>query len=244
MPFETIIYEKNGAIAHISLNRVHVLNAYNIKMRDELYEVLSAIKDDDEVKVVILSGQGEKAFCAGADLSEFLSAPSVIIARQIRFRRDIWKLFYTLPQPLIAALHGYVLGSGLEMALFCDIRICTPDTLFGMPEVSLGIIPGAGGTQTLPRIVGMGKAMELLLTGKWIDASEALEIGLVNRVVEKKELIPTCEEIAKTILQFDQTVVQRIKDLVKNSLDLTFSEGFYREAMWAQMINFKRGGNA
>src|SRR4030067_2448380 len=123
-------------------------------MRNDLYEVLGAIKDDSEVRVAILSGAGEKAFCAGADLSEFLTAPSPIVARQVRFERDVWGLFLSLPQPLIAALHGYVLGSGIEMALCCDLRIASEDARFRLPEASLGIIPAAGGTQKLPRTVG------------------------------------------------------------------------------------------
>jgi enoyl-CoA hydratase/carnithine racemase len=161
--FETLVYEKKDGIAHVTLNRPQAMNTYNIQMRDDLYQILNAIKDDDEVLVSIFKGAGRKAFCAGADLSEFLTAPSPVVARQVRFERDVWGLFLSIPQPLIAALHGYVLGSGIEIALCCDIRIASEDTRFGMPEVSLGIIPAAGGTQTLPRTVGRGKALEMLL---------------------------------------------------------------------------------
>ena len=152
--FKTLIYEKEDHIAYVTLNRPQALNVYNIQMRDDLYEVLSAIKDDPEVRVAIFKGAGEKAFCAGADLSEFLTAPTPVIARQVRFGRDVWGLFLSLPQPLIAAVHGYVLGSGIEIALCCDIRIASEDVRFGLPEVGLGIIPAAGGTQTLPRAIG------------------------------------------------------------------------------------------
>jgi 1,4-dihydroxy-2-naphthoyl-CoA synthase len=144
--FETVIYEKDNGLAHVTLNRPQALNAFNVRMRDELYEVLSAIKADDEVRVTLINGAGEKAFCAGADLKEFLTAPSAVEAREIRAIRDLWRLFLSVPQPLIAALHGYVLGSGLEIALFCDLRIATPDVVFGLPEVELGILPAAGGT--------------------------------------------------------------------------------------------------
>ncbi len=130
-PFQTVIYEKSENIAYITLNRPHVLNVYNLQMRDELYQILRAIKDDEEVKIAILKGAGNKAFCAGADLSEFLTAPSPVIARQVRWERDIWGLFLSLPQPLIGALHGYILGSGIEMALCCDLRIASEDARFG-----------------------------------------------------------------------------------------------------------------
>jgi enoyl-CoA hydratase/carnithine racemase len=181
--FETLIYEKEGTLALVTLNRPRVLNAFNIQMRDDLFEVLTAIRDDDEVRVALLKGAGEKAFCVGADLSEFLTAPSPVAARQIRFDRDVWGLLLNIPQPLIAVLHGYVLGSGIEMALCCDLRIASDDAQFGLPEVELGIIPAAGGTQTLPRAVGRACALEMLLTGRRINAQEALQRKLVNRVV-------------------------------------------------------------
>ena len=131
--FKTIVYEKKDGIAYVTLNRPEALNVYNIQMRDDLYSVLCVIRDDPDVLVVIFKGAGEKAFCAGADLSEFLTAPSPAIARQVRWERDLWGLFLSLPQPLIAALHGYVLGSGIEMALCCDIRIASNDVKFGLP---------------------------------------------------------------------------------------------------------------
>src|SRR4030042_2063619 len=129
--FQTVIYEKSEGIARVTLNRPDALNSYNIRMRDELFEVLGAIKDDDEVAVVILKGAGDKAFCAGADLTEFLTAPSPVIARQVRRERDVWGLFLSIPTPIIAAMHGYVLGSGLEIALCCDIRVASDDAQFG-----------------------------------------------------------------------------------------------------------------
>ncbi len=152
--FETIIFEKKGHTAFITLNRPQVLNIYNVRMRDELYEVLSAIKPDMDVHVVIIRGAGERAFCAGADLSEFLSAPAPTAARHVRWQRDVWGLFLNLPQPVIGSLHGYVFGSGIEMAMCCDIRIASDDAVFGLPEVALGIIPAAGATQTVPRAIG------------------------------------------------------------------------------------------
>ena len=227
--FETIIYEKQDAIAYITLNRPKVLNVYNIKMRDELYQILGAIKDDPDVSVVILKGAGDKAFCAGADLTEFLTAPSPIIARQVRWERDVWGLFLSLPQPVIVALHGYVLGDGIEMALCCDLRIASEDAQFGTPEVGLGIIPAAGATQTLPRTVGRGKALEMLLTSRRINAEEAYKAGLVNRVVPREELLPTVEEIARKIASYDQMAVRNAKQAIVRGLDLPLEEGLELE---------------
>jgi enoyl-CoA hydratase/carnithine racemase len=229
--FETIIYEKNEGVAYVTLNRPQALNAFSVQMRDDLYEILSAIKDDSDVKVAILKGAGEKAFCAGADLSEFLTAPPPVAARQVRFDRDVWGLFSKIPQPLIAALHGYVLGSGIEMALFCDIRIASEDAQFGLPEVDLGIIPAAGGTQTLPRTVGRSKAIEMLLTDNWISADEAWRINLVNRVVPRDKLLDTAEKMAKKIASYDPMAVLYAKEAVVRGADMTLAEGLNLERM-------------
>ena len=239
--FETLVYEKEDMTAYVTLNRPQALNAYNIQMRDDLYEVLSAIRDDDEVRVVILRGAGEKAFCAGADLSEFLTAPSPVAARQIRFDRDVWGLFLGIPQPLIAAVHGYVLGSGIEIALCCDIRIASEDAQFGLPEVGLGIIPAAGGTQTLPRAVGRGKALEMLLTSRWIDAKEAYRIQLVNRVVPREKLIESAKEMAEKIASHDPVAIRSAKQAVVRGLDLPLEEGLRLEKMLASQLRAMAG---
>lgn len=223
--FQTLIFEKNKGIAYVMLNRPQVLNTYNIQMRDELFEVLNAIKDDSEIKVAIFKGAGEKAFCAGADLSEFLTAPSPLIARQARWERDVWGLFLSIPQPLIAALHGYVLGSGIEIALCCDIRIASEEAKFGLPEVGLGIIPAAGGTQTLPRTIGRGWALEMLLSGRWMDAKEAHGIGLVNQVVPKDKLLKTAEEMAQKMGSFSPIAIKYAKRAVTRGLDLPLRDG-------------------
>jgi len=219
-PFQTVIYEKSENIASITLNRPKVLNVYNLQMRDELYQILCAVKDDDEVKVIILKGAGEKAFCAGADLSDFLTAPSPTIARQVRWERDIWGHFLSLPQTIIGALHGYVLGSGIEMALCCDLRTASEDASFGLPEAGLGIIPAAGATQTLPRVVGQAKALEMLLTTRRIDAQEAYRIGLINRVVPLPQLMPAAEEMAQKIANNGPLTVRAIKESLMRGMDL------------------------
>ena len=205
-------------------------------MRDDLYEVLSGIRDDDEVRVAIFKGAGDKAFCAGADLSEFLTAPSSVVARQVRFERDVWGLFLSIPQPLIAAVHGYVLGSGIEIALCCDIRIASEDARFGLPEVGLGIIPAAGGTQTLPRTVGRGKALEMLLTSRWIDAKEAYRIQLVNRVVPREKLLESAKEMAEKIASHDPVAIRSAKQAVVRGLDLPLTEGLRLEKMLASQL--------
>ena len=234
--FETVVYEKRHNVAYVTLNRPQVLNVYNTQMRDELYQVLGAIRDDSEVMVAVFRGTGQKAFCAGADLSEFLTAPSPTIGREIRWERDIWELFLSLPQPLIAALHGYVFGSGIEMALCCDIRIASDDAQFGLPETGLGIIPAAGGTQTLPRTIGQAKALEMMFTGHRISAKEAFEMKLVNRVVPRAKLLPTVKGIARQITRFDPMVIRSAKQAVMRGLDLTLPEGLELEKRLARSV--------
>jgi enoyl-CoA hydratase/carnithine racemase len=239
--FDTILYEKHDGTAIVTLNRPQVLNRYNIRMRDELYEVLSAINDDPDVQVVIINGAGDRAFCVGADLTEFGTAPSSIIARQVRWERDVWGLLGSLKQPLIAALHGYVLGSGVEIALFCDIRIASMDAVFGVPEVALGMIPAAGGSQTLPRTIGMGKALQLLLSCEYIDSEEALRIGLVNRLVKRDELIATAEMIAKGIKANNNVAVRYAKEAVKRGRDLPLGQGLALEKSIAGIVRILTG---
>jgi len=234
--YEVIIYEKQDGVAYITLNRPQALNAYNIRMRDELYEVLGAIRDDTEVAVVILKGAGEKAFCAGADLTEFLTAPAPAIARRARFERDVWGLFLSIDKPFIAAMHGYVLGSGIEMALCCDIRLAAEDAQFGLPEPGLGIIPAAGGSQTLPRTIGRAAALEILFSGRWLTAGEAYKLKLVNRVVSRAELLPEAEKIADKIRSHNRTVVSYIKQAVTRGLDLTLAEGLELEAVLSRRL--------
>ena len=231
--FKTLLYEKNETIGLITLNRPQALNAYNIQMRDDLYEVLGAVIDDPELRVVIFRGAGEKAFCAGADLSEFLTAPTPVLARQVRFTRDVWGLLLQVPQPLIAALHGYVLGSGLEIALCCDLRIASEDARFGLPEVGLGIIPAAGGTQTLPRTIGRARAMEMLLTSRWLNAEEAYSMGLVSRLVPRRQLVEKAEELARRIASFDPRVVRNAKQAVLRGIEMPLPEGLRMEKQLA-----------
>lgn len=228
--FETVIYEKQNGTCYVTLNRPDALNTFNLQMRDEMYQVLGAIKDDPEVKIVIFRGAGERAFCGGADLTEFLTAPSPIIARESRWERDVWGLFLSITKPLIAALHGYVLGDGLEIAACCDIRIASEDSQFGMPETGLGIIPAAGGTQTVSRVIGRAKTMEMLLTGQWLNAEEALHLKLVNQVVPRHDLLPIAEGLANKIKTYRTEAVSCAKEAVTRGLDLTLEQGLRLEA--------------
>ena len=230
--FQTIIYTKADGIAHISLNRPRVLNAYNMAMRDELYQALGAVKDDPDVGVAIFNGEG-RAFCAGADLTEFGTAPSLTSAREVRWERDVWGAFLSVSKPLIAAIHGYCLGSGVEIALLCDIRIAAEDAVFGMPEVALGMIPAAGGTQTLPRTLGIPEALELLLTRRRIDAPEALELGLVSRMVARDALDAEAEATARSLLSLNQGAVRAVKEAVWQGMELPLEKALDLEARLA-----------
>jgi len=243
--FETVIYEKNDTIAYVTLNRPQSLNAFSVRMRDDLYEVLRAIKADDEVRVVVLKGAGDKAFCAGADLKEFLTAPSVVIARQIRGVRDLWRLFLSMPQPLIAALHGFVLGSGIEISLYCDLRIATPDAIFGLPEVSLGILPAAGGTQVLPRILGLSGALDMLLAGRRLSGEEAFNMGMVNRLASREQLLPVVDELAKKIASYDPMAVRNVKQALLKGMDMPIEQGLDLEWRLAEKLKeFKKAGKS
>ena len=217
----TVIYSKSNMIARITLNRPEVINAYNTQMRDELYEALIAVRDDREIRVLIISGNGKKGFCSGADLTEFGSTPSQIIARSIKYERDIWTLLNQIQQPIIAALHGYVIGSGLEIACFCDIRIAAEDTVFKMPELSLSLIPAAGGTQTLSRIINYSQALNIILSNKYISATEAKDIGLIKKIVKKKNLNDQVNKLANQLSKINPNSIHLAKNLIKSSKDLS-----------------------
>ncbi len=230
--FEYIIYEKQDGIAYITLNRPSALNAVNTRMRDELYEVLPAIDDDTEVRVGIVKGAGDRGFCAGADITEFGTVPSQTIGRQIRWERDLWGQFLGVSKPLIVAIHGFALGAGIEMSMCCDIRIATEDARFGLPEVGIGMVPTAGGSQTMPRLVPLGMTAPIVLTGEMINAQEALRIGLVNRIVPREQLMPVAEETARKIISNSQTAVRSAKAAIRRGLDLSLEQGLDMEAMF------------
>ena len=227
-PFETLTYEKKTAVAHISLDRPEVLNAYSVQMRDDFSEALAAAADDPDVRAVLITGEG-RAFCAGADLTEFGSAPSLAIARQVRWQRDVWGQMIDMDKPTVAAVHGHCIGSGLEIALLCDLRLAADDTVFAMPEVRLGMIPAAGGTQTLPRNAGCSQALDLLLTGRRFNAEEALGMGLVTRLSPADRLREDAWEMASQFADSVPASVANLKRLLREGCDMPLKEALELE---------------
>src|SRR6266487_7181439 len=199
MSDKVVRYEAQDGVALITLDRPDVLNAMNTQMRTELFEIFTRLRMDESVKVVVVTGGGDRAFCAGADIREFLEPPTPTHFREARRRLDFRADMERCPQAIIAAIRGFALGGGLEFALACDIRIAAEDAQLGLTEINLAIIPGGGGTQRLPRVVGRGKALEMILTGMRVPAAEALRIGLVERVVPVSELMPAAQGLARDI---------------------------------------------
>ena len=230
-------------MAYVTLNRPRVLNVYNMQMRDELYQVLQAVRDDPHVQGAVLTGAGDRAFCAGADLTEFGTAPSQAIARQVRWERDVWGLFCDIDKPLVAALLGYVLGSGIEMAALCDFRVASEEAVFGMPETALGMIPAAGGTQTLPRLLGPSRSLDLLLTARRFSAQEALEMGFLTRVVPRHRLLDAAQALLATVLGGDIEAVRAAKRVVNEGMDMPLAEALALERHVAQWLLTKRAGH-
>ncbi len=233
--FETIRYEKENGIVKLTLNREDVLNAVNLQMRDDLWDAFHAFRDDPDARVLILRGGG-RAFSAGADIADFGTAPSYIEARRARRERDLWGLLLHLPKPTIAAVHGYALGAGCEMSLLCDLRVAADDARFGLPEVSLGYIPSAGGTQTLPRLIPPGAAMSMILSGDPIDAAEAYRLGLVHRVVPRVDLDDAASEWAATLSSREPRVLAYAKEAIVRGLDLSLADGLALESRLAGML--------
>ena len=213
MAFKTIILDKKDRIGYLTFNRPDVLNAISEELTDETREAVSQIGQDDEVLVLVVTGAG-KAFMAGADIAELSQMGPYQLHKWNHKVVENLNALERLRQPVIAAINGFALGGGLELAMACDIRIASEKARLGLPEVKLAIIPGAGGTQRLPRLVGKGLAMELLLTGKMIDAQEAYRIGLVNKVVPAEELMQAAEEMANEIIANGPIAVQLVKDAV------------------------------
>jgi enoyl-CoA hydratase/carnithine racemase len=217
-----VLYEKTGdGIARITLNRPQVLNAINLQMRDDLWEIMHAVRDDPDVRAAIVRGAGDRAFSAGADVKEFGTAPSLVQARWARHDRDLWRFMLTLDKPLVASVHGIALGAGIELPMCCDIRIAADDARIGLPEVTLGYIPSAGGTQLLPRLVPRSVAMQMILTGEPIDATTALRIGLVHRVVPLADLNAEAERLARALAAAPALAVDLAKRAVRNASELS-----------------------
>jgi enoyl-CoA hydratase len=230
MAYENILYEKRDQIAFITFNRPKVLNALNRKTVEELREVLLDARDDAAVRVLILTGAGEKSFVAGADIGELAQRTPVDGKDFSLFGQSVFHLLETVGKPSICAINGFALGGGCELALSCSIRLASKTAKLGQPEVKLGIIPGYGGSQRLARLCGKGVAHELCLTGEMITAEEAQRIGLVNRIYEPGELIPAAEGLAKKIIANAPLAVKYTMEAVERGVEMPQEEGLFLEA--------------
>jgi enoyl-CoA hydratase len=230
MNYQTLLIDRHDRIAIVTVNRPDKLNALNAQVKAELKGIFQEIQTDSEVDVAILTGSGEKAFVAGTDIKELTELDEASGRIFSEGGQAVFSLIENLGKPVIAAVNGYALGGGTELALACHIRIASENAKFGQPEVNLGIIPGYGGTQRLARLVGKGKAMEMILTGDQIDAQEAFRIGLVNRVVPLPELLSSAEAMALKIIGKGQLAVKLALQSVSASGELQLGEGLSLEA--------------
>ena len=227
MAYTNILLETNDRIATLTINRPDKRNALNQGTRDEIVRVLDELQSS-AVRVLIITGAGEKAFIAGADISEF-EGRTALTQRDVMKQRRIFDAVEEFPKPVIAMINGFCLGGGMELALACDLRIASETAKLGQPEINLGIIPGGGGTQRLTRLVGEGRAMELILTGDLIDAAEAKSIGLVNHVVAPAQLQDTVLSLATRIAEKSPVALRMAKEAVKSASRLNLREGLERE---------------
>jgi len=228
--YKTLIYEKKENIGLLTINRPEKMNAISQELTAELSQLLDEIENDDDLRVIVITGAGDKAFVAGADINELVNRDARLGRRVSRERQEIFSRIEDLHVPVIAAVNGYALGGGLELALACSIRICSEKAQFGAPEVKLGIIPGDGGTQRLPRLIGLGRAMEMIIIGDFIDAQEAYRIGLVNNVFPPEKLMEKAMELAQKIASRPPLAVKYAKEAVNRSQEGDTASGFALES--------------
>ncbi len=233
----------DGRVAVVTLNRPERCNAYDVAMRDALHAALTAVRDDRGVRALVLCGNGP-AFSTGGDVAEFGSAPSPIRAREVRWLRDVWGTLWALPAITIAAVHGYAVGGGFEMAMLCDQCVAATDARFALPETGLGMIPGVAGTQTLPRLIGLGRALHYTLTGAWLDAQEARACGLVSRIVPRRALLPTALASARAVARLAPDVAARLKRAVNDGAELSLERGLALERALASARGGRRSVGA
>lgn len=231
-----VLAEREGDVVWLTLNRPERLNAVHLVMRDELWAQLCLLRDDPTVRVAVLRGAGDRAFSAGADISEFGTAPSFIEAREARTVRDLWGLMSSLSVPLVAAIHGFAYGAGLEMSLYCDIRIASDDAQFAIPEVTLGYIPSAGGSQTIARHLPLGEALRMATTGAPISAQRAYELGMVQEVVPRAELQAAARRWADTLAGRPPEAIRATKRAIIEGLDLPLDQGLALERRLAVAV--------
>jgi len=223
-----VLFTKDGGVAVVTLHRPAVRNAFNLAMRDALCETFDAVADDPEVRIVVLRGAGSD-FCAGGDLREFGTAPSLTVARMTRWRRDFWGKLRTLPKITIAAIRGAAVGSGFEIALACDLRVAAADARFAFPETGRGLIPGATGTQTAARVIGRGRALELVLSGRTVAAAEARQLGLVSLVTDGVDSFPVALALARRLEAVSLVSLAALKRAAREGLDLPLAAGLALE---------------
>jgi enoyl-CoA hydratase len=227
-----VLYEKKGAIAYVTVNRPKVLNALNTPTWKDLRTAFQDARDDTAVRGVILTGAGNKAFIAGADISELAHVAAFEAEQSSRFGQQVLDLIEDLGKPVIAAVNGFALGGGCETAMACTIRLAVDTAKFGQPEVTLGLVPGGGGTQRLPRLVGKGRALQLILSGEMISAQEAYRIGLVNEIVPATDLITRAEAILKKIASNAPIAVKFALEAANKGLETSQGEGLLLEASY------------
>ena len=232
LTLENVLYEKKGAIAYVTLNRPKVLNALNRRTWEDLQTAFEDARKDSAIRGVILTGAGDKAFIAGADIGELSQVTAVEAEESSTFGQGVLNLIENLGKPVVAAINGFALGGGCETAMACTIRLATESARFGQPEVKLGVPPGGGGTQRLPRLVGKGRALQLILSGEMISAQEAYRIGLVNEVVPAADLIPRAEAILKQIFANAPLAVKYSLEAVNKGLETSQAEGLTLEASY------------
>ncbi len=230
MTYQTLIVEVLEAVATITVNRPAAMNAMTVTTLQELGMAVSELSTASDVRAVIITGAGEKAFIAGGDISQLRDMNPGDARSLSLLAQGVFNSIEHSPKPFIAAVNGYALGGGCELAMSCDVRIASDKARFGQPEVNIGILPGFGGSQRLPRLVGKGRALEMILTGDMIDADEALRIGLVNRVVQQAELMAVARALALKISSRSQSAVSLCKELVINGMEMDIERAFRYEA--------------
>jgi enoyl-CoA hydratase len=227
-----VLYEKKGAIAYVTVNRPKVLNALNTPTWKDLRTAFEDARDDTAIRGVILTGAGNKAFIAGADIGELAHVAAFEAEQSSRFGQEVLDLIENLGKPVIAAVNGFALGGGCETAMACTIRLAVDTAKFGQPEVTLGLVPGGGGTQRLPRLVGKGRALQLILSGEMISAQEAYRIGLVNEIVPAADLVTRAEAILKKIASNAPIAVKFALEAANKGLETSQDEGLLLEASY------------
>jgi len=233
---DVLLVEKlDGYVALVTFNRPDKMNALNLEVRRALFAALAELREDDEVRVVVLTGAGEKAFIAGADIGEFEGMAPVAQYRAMQ-RGNIFSAMEEFPKPIIAMINGYCLGGGCELSMACDIRVASSRAKLGQPEINLGIIPGGGGTQRLPRLVGEGQAMKMIMTGEIISASEAHRIGLVEKVFEPEDLRDSTLEMARTMASRSPLALQAAKESILAARRMPLDEGLKFERAWFGLL--------